>query len=60
MASIIDDIARPDYSMGDNAEMGAGIGAGVRSDMDGPDGAEGKVDITMLDKTNKTLILVSY
>lgn len=60
MANIIDDIAGPDYSMGDNGEIGAGIGAGARSDMDGPNRAEGKVDIITLDKTNKILILVSY
>ncbi len=37
--------------------MGAGTGAGAKSDADGPEAAEGKVDITTLDKTP---IMVSY
>ncbi len=34
--------------------------AGIRGDVDKPEGAEGKVDITTPDKTNKTFIQVSY
>ena len=39
---------------------GAGTGTGTIDDADGLEGAEGKVDITMLNKTNNTPILISY
>lgn len=38
----------------------AGTGAKKRDDVDGLEGLEGKVDITMLNKTNKIPILISY
>ncbi len=56
MASAMGDAAGVNCS----AEDDAGTGAGARGDADGPEAAEGKIDITMPDKTNKTLILVSY
>ena len=55
-ASAMSNAARPGYSERDNA----GTNAKIMSDADGPEGAKGKVDITMLDKTNKIFILVSY
>ena len=55
-ASAIDDAAGPGCSEGDGAKTGAKI----MGDTDGPEGAEGKVNITTPDKTNKTPILVSY
>ena len=54
--SAIDNVARSGYSEGD----GAGTDAGIIGDADGPERAEGKVDIITSDKTNKTLILVCY
>lgn len=64
-ASTVSDIAGPGYSEVDGTGTGvetdnteaAGIGT---IDNDEPEGAEGKVDITTLDKTNKIPILISY
>lgn len=42
------------------ARTSAGIGARTIDDADGSKGVESKVDIILPDKTNKTLILVSY
>ncbi len=56
MASAMGKAAGPGGSTGD----GTGMGAGAKGDADGPEAAEGKVDIIMLDKINKTPILVSY
>ena len=50
------DTAGPGCSKGDGAETGAGM----ISNVDGPKGVEGKIDITISDKTNKTPILISY
>ena len=50
------DAAVPSCSKGD----GTRTGAGTMSNAYGPEGAESKVDITTSDKTNKTLMLVSY
>ena len=49
------DAAGPSSNKGD----GADIGIGMIGDADRQEGAEGKVDITMPDKTNKTSILVN-
>ena len=49
-------IAGPDSSKMD----GFWISTGTMNDTDMPEGAEGKVDITTSDKTNKTPILVNY
>ncbi len=57
MASVVGDTAGPGYSTGDSAGTGARMGAGVRGDADGPEVAEGKVDITTPDKIS---IMVSY
>ncbi len=54
------DAAGPGCSTGDGAGTGFGMGARARGDADGPETVEGKVDIITPDKTNKTLILVSY
>lgn len=48
--------ARPGYTERD----GVRTGAGTINNINGLEGAEGKIDIIMLDKTNKTSILVSY
>ena len=55
-ASAIGDIAGP----GCNERDGTRINARTINNADGLEGAEGKVDITTLDKINKILILVSY
>lgn len=61
MARIMGDAARPCCNEGNSAGTGAGIGAVIRGDANRPEKAEDKViDITRLDKTNKTPILVSY
>lgn len=65
MASAVGGPAGPSCNEGDGAETdaktGAGIVAGTSGDTDGSEGVESKiVDITMSDKINKTLILVSY
>ena len=39
---------------------GAGTDTGTMDDVDRSEKAEGKVDITILDKTNKTPTLVRY
>ncbi len=57
MASAVGDAAGPGWSAGDGAGTGARTGAGARGDADGPEVAEGKVDITTPDKTP---IMVSY
>ena len=48
--------------MGPNCSKkdGAGTGARTIDDANGPEEVEGKIDITMSGKTNKTPILVSY
>ena len=46
----------PDYSEGNNARTSAK----TMGDADGPEEVEGKIDITILDKTNMTPVLVSY
>ena len=50
------DTAEPGYSQGNSARMGTG----TMDDMDGLEGAESKVDITMPDKINQIPKLVSY
>ena len=50
------DVAESGYNKGD----GVGTGAGTMDNANEPKGAEGKIDITTPNKTNKTLILVSY
>ena len=51
------DAAEPGYNdVGDGAEAGAR----TMGDINGPEGAEGMVDITMPKKTNKIPILLSY
>ncbi len=60
MASAVGDVAGSGCSEGESARTGAGTGARTSSDADGPEGAKGKVDITIPNKTNKTPILVSY
>ncbi len=57
MANAVGDAARPGCSTGDGVGTGAGTDAGARGDVDGPEAAEGKVDITTPDKTP---IIVSY
>ena len=52
----MNNVARPSCSKKDDTK----IGAGTIGDADGPEGAEGTVDITKPDKTNKICILVSY
>ncbi len=56
MASAVGDAAGPGCSAGDSA----GIDTEVRGDANESEVAEGKVDITTPDKTNKICILVSY
>ncbi len=51
MTTAVDDAAGPDCGAGDSARTGAGTGAEARGDADGPEAAEGKVDITTTDKT---------
>lgn len=64
IAIAISNTARPDsnagYNIGMGAEMGIIISIRARGNTDKPEAAEGKVDITTLDKINKTSILVSY
>ncbi len=60
MANAVGDATRPGCRTGDGARTGAETSARARGDMDRPEVAEGKVDITTPDKTNKTPILVSY
>ncbi len=60
MVNAVGNIARPGCSAEDGAGTDAGKGAGAKGDADGPEGIEGKIDITMPDKTNKIPILVSY
>lgn len=60
MASAVSDIIGPGYSEKNSAGTGTKTVAGTRGDADGPEGSKGKIDITTLDKTNKTLILVNY
>lgn len=61
MASIISDTAGLGCSKRDNARTNTGTGTKMKDDANEPERAEGKVvDITMPNKTNKTLILVSY
>ena len=49
-------IAEPGYSK----ENSAKTNAKTMGDTNKPEEAKGKIDITTLDKTNKTFILVSY
>ncbi len=60
MANAVGDAVGPGYSTNDSAWIGAGTGAEIRGDADGPERAESKIDIIMLDKTNKIPILISY
>lgn len=61
MASIVDNTTRPGCSEREGARPSAGTGVGIRGDADGPKETESKViDITTLDKANKTPILVCY
>lgn len=60
MASVMDDIAWLNYSEEDSTGIGIKTAAKTRSDVDGLKKAEGKVDITTLDKTNKIPKLISY
>lgn len=60
MANVMGNAARPRYSKKDGVGTSAGTGARTRSDADGPEGAEDKVDITTIDKTNKIPLLVNY
>ncbi len=60
IASAMGDAARPSCSEGNGAGTGARTSAKTRRDVDGPEKVVSKVDITTSDKTNKTLILVSY
>ncbi len=57
MTSAMDDAVGPGCSARDVAGTDAETGAGARGDADGPEVAEGKVDITTLDKTP---IMVCY
>ena len=50
------DVAGPGYSEGDNARSNTRM----MDNADRPDRIKGKIDITLPDKTNKILILVSY
>ena len=52
----MDDAVGPGCSEENNTRTGTGI----MGDADKPEGAEGKVDITIPKKTNKISILVSY
>lgn len=52
----MDDAARPGCSEKDDA----GTGTGTMGHIDGLERAKSKIDITIPNKTNKTLILVSY
>lgn len=64
MANTVSDVVRLSCSEGDGAETsartGVRISARMRDDADRSEEMEGKIDITILDKTNKTPILVSY
>ncbi len=57
MASAVGDAAGPGCSAADGAGTGTRTGIRARGDVDGPEAAEGKVDITTPDKTP---IVVSY
>ncbi len=57
MASAVGDVAGPGCSARDGAGTGARMGAGASDDANGPEVAEGKVDITTPDKIS---IMVSY
>lgn len=60
MANAMGDTAKSDCNKEDGTETSVEIGAGIRDNMDGPEETESKVDIIILDKTNKTAILVNY
>ena len=55
-ARAVGDTAGPGCSKGD----GARTSAGMMDNADGPEKAEGKVDIIMPDQINKTPMLISY
>ncbi len=60
MTSIMGDVTGSGCSERDSARTGAEMGAGTGGDAYGPKTVEGKVDIIISDKTNKTPILVYY
>ncbi len=60
MASAMGNAAGPGYSKRDGTGTSARTSARTIDDADGSEGAEGKIDITLSDKTNKTPILISY
>ena len=55
-ANAINDATERDWNKEDNASTSTK----TINNADRPEKVEGKVDIIILDKTNKTLILVSY
>lgn len=64
MASAIGDVARLGCNEGKNAEtdvkMDVGTGIEIKSDANGPERVEDKIDIIMSDKINKIPILINY
>lgn len=60
MTSAIDNAAGPDCSEGDGTRTSTEMAVGTRDDADGPKRTKDIVDITTSNKTNRTLLLVSY